>query len=72
MCQSLQANAAHVGMGIRVPCSMGTYAWYCHVGDRPTAQRILASSLLQKKSHQRDNSRENYGALPLQPIQLQK
>ena len=36
--------------------------------DRPNAARILASSLLQKKTHQRDNSRENYGALPLQPI----
>ena len=41
-------------------------------GDRPTAQRILASALLQKKSHQRDNSRENYGALPLQPIMQNK
>ena len=36
--------------------------------DRPSAARVLTSSLLQRKAHQRDNSRENYGALPLQPI----
>ena len=36
--------------------------------DRPSAARVLASSLLQRKAHQRNNSRENYGALPLQPI----
>ena len=36
--------------------------------DRSSAARVLASSLLQRKAHQRDNSRENYGALPLQPI----
>lgn len=48
------------------------FYWGDSPGDRPTAQRILASALLQKKAHQRDNSRENYGALPLQPIVLQK
>lgn len=40
--------------------------------ERPTPARILASSLLQKKAHQRDSSRENYGALPLQSISQNK
>ncbi|BDA40733.1 Wee1-like protein kinase [Coccomyxa sp. Obi] len=35
--------------------------------ERPTPARVLASALLTKRSAARDSSKENYGALPLQP-----
>lgn len=35
--------------------------------ERPTPARVLTSYLLSKRSPGRDGSKENYGALPLQP-----